>query len=209
MKISVSILSEKQDYLNCINKINTTDSDYLHLDIMDNTFTDTISFSYDQAKQIINNSDKKVEVHLMSNNLDVIIDKYIALKPYAITFHFEACNDILKYIKKIKKNGIKVGLAINPETKLSEIYQFLEDIDIVLILGVAPGSGGQVFIESVLDKIKFSKKLKNNYSYKIEIDGGMNNKTIKKVKEYADIIVSGSYITNSNNYQQRISSLRC
>ncbi|MBQ9024038.1 MAG: ribulose-phosphate 3-epimerase [Bacilli bacterium] len=205
--ISVSILNEKENYEQTINKINKTNVDYLHLDIMDKTFTINSSFSIDQAKEINKLNNKKLDIHLMSEDLDNILDEYIKLKPDIISIHFEAVDKIDKYIKKIKKNNIKVGIAINPDTLVSEIYQYLDQIDIVLVMGVKPGKSGQTYIEDTTKKLIQLKKMQPNYKYLIEVDGGINNKTINKVKDYANIIVSGSYITSSDNYQDNINIL--
>ena len=205
--ISVSILSVKNDYKKAVERINNTDCEYLHLDIMDNTFTSSSSFTYEESKEINKINNKKLDIHLMSNNIDEVLDDYIKLKPDIISFHYEAVENPEKYIKKIKKNNIMVGLAINPDTLVSEIYEYLDKIDVVLVMSVVPGKGGQKFIDSTIDKLKSLYKLKNNYNFLIEIDGGINNKVINNVKEYADIIVSGSFITNSNNYQEKINEL--
>lgn len=206
--ISVSILSEKDNYKYAIEKINKTDADYLHLDVMDNTFTSSISFLYEEAKKVSKLCNKKLDIHIMSNKLDDILDYYIKLKPSIISIHFESVDNIDKYINKIKDNNIKVGLAINPDTNVSEIYPYLDLIDIVLIMGVFPGKGGQKYIESTTKKLIKLKEIKDNYNYLIEVDGGINDKTIDIVKEYVDIVVSGSFITKSDNYQEKLDKLR-
>jgi len=205
--ISISILSKKDDYIDAVNKINNTNSDYLHIDIMDNTYTDNTSFTKNDVKNIINNCNKKIDIHLMSKDLSYMIDELIKLKPNIISFHYESTDNIDEYIKIIKDNNIKVGLAINPETSIKEIYNYLDDIDIVLVMSVNPGMGGQPYIESTTNKLIELKQLQNNYNYLIEVDGGINNKTIKEVKDYTDIVVSGSYITSSNDYQSKINEL--
>jgi len=205
--ISISILSKKDDYIDAVNKINNTNSDYLHIDIMDNTYTDNTSFTISDVKNIINNCNKKIDIHLMSKDLSYMIDELIKLKPNIISFHYESTDNIDEYIKIIKDNNIKVGLAINPETSIKEIYNYLDDIDIVLVMSVNPGMGGQPYIESTTNKLIELKQLQNNYNYLIEVDGGINNKTIKEVKDYTDIVVSGSYITSSNDYQSKINEL--
>ena len=206
--ISVSILSEKDNYKYAIEKINKTDADYLHLDVMDNSFTSSISFLYEEAKKVSKLCNKKLDIHIMSNKLDDILDYYIKLKPSIISIHFESVDNIDKYINKIKDNNIKVGLAINPDTNVSEIYPYLDLIDIVLIMGVFPGKGGQKYIESTTKKLIKLKEIKDNYNYLIEVDGGINDKTIDIVKEYVDIVVSGSFITKSDNYQEKLDKLR-
>lgn len=207
MKVAVSILSEKDNYKDSIEKINKTDADYLHLDIMDSSFTESSSFSLNESKEIKELCNKKIDVHIMSTNLRKVISEYMNITPYNITFHIEN-NDIEKYIDLIKEKNIKVGLAINPDTNLSAIYPYLDKIDRVLIMGVVPGKGGQKFMESVISKLKYLKKNKDKYNYEIEVDGGINSNTVNFVKDYADIVVSGSFITNSNNYQKSIDELK-
>lgn len=206
MKISVSILREMNDFENSINKLNETSSNYLHLDVMDGSFTQKITFSFEQSKKIKELSQKELDVHIMSTNLDSIIDKYIELSPSFITFHIEN-NNISKYIDKIKQSGIKVGLAINPDTSIDKIIPYLDNIDLVLVMSVVPGESGQKFMLEVLPKLQELYELKNKYNYVIEIDGGINDETIKYVKDFVDILVVGSYITNSSNYQDKIEML--
>ena len=205
--ISVSILSKKDDYKETIAKLNKTTSDYLHLDIMDNTFTNNISFSYLQAKEISILNNKKLDIHLMSTNLDNILNDYIKLKPNIISIHYEIKKDLNKYINTIKDNNIKVSLAISPNTKVKDIIDYLDKIDIVLVMGVEPGEGGQEYIKDTTNKLKELYSLKDKYNYLIEIDGGINDKTIIDIKKYVDIIVSGSFIVNNDNYQKQIDKL--
>lgn len=206
--ISVSILSKKDDYIDAINKLNDTNMTYLHLDIMDNTFTNNSSFSKEQAKQISTLNNKKLDIHLMSNDLDNILDYYIKLNPDIISIHYEINKDLDKYINKIKENNIKVGLAISPETKVNDIIDYLDIIDVVLVMSVIPGKGGQEFIKNTTNKLKELTKLKDKYNYLIEIDGGINDKTISDIKDYVDIIVSGSFIVNDKDYQKQIDKLK-
>ena len=203
MKVAVSILSEKDNYKESIEKINKTDTDYLHLDIMDSSFTESSSFSLNESKEIKELCNKKIDVHIMSTNLS----EYININPYNITFHIEN-NDIEKYIDLIKEKNIKVGLAINPDTDLSTIYPYLDKIDRVLVMSVVPGKGGQKFMESVIPKLKYLKENKDKYNYEIGVDGGINSDTVNFVKDYVDIVVSGSFITNSNDYQESIDELK-
>ncbi len=207
MKLSVSILSKSDDYKKTVKKLNKTTSTYLHLDIMDNTFTNTFSFDYKTAKKIAKLNKNKLDIHIMSSNLDNILDDYIKLKPEIISFQVEAVNNIEKYINKIKENNIKVGLAINPDTNVEEIKEYLDKIDVILVMSVYAGKGGQTFIKDVIPKLEELYKIKDNYNYIIEIDGGINDETIKFVKDYIYIAVSGSYIVNSDNYQDKIDKL--
>lgn len=207
MQISVSILKEKDNYKEAIEKIDNSICDFLHLDIMDFTFTNDSSFNIETLKDINSFTNKKLDVHLMSTNLDKLIDEYSSINPEFITFHVEI-GDTLKYINKIKSKGIKVGLALNPDTDIEEIYPYLELVDLILVMSVTPGMGGQKFMTSTICKMQELKEIKENYNYELEVDGGINDKTIDYVRDYADIVVSGSYITDSDNYNDVISKLK-
>ena len=202
MKVSVSILKEKNNKEEVINKLLNTSADYIHLDIMDSTFTNSSSFDLNDFKLV----NKKYDIHIMSTDLDNQINKAIKLNPEYISFHYESTKEIDKYIDLIKKHNIKVGLAISPKTKLYKIKKYLDKIDLLLILSVVPGLGGQTYIEKVTKKIIKANKIKKNYL--ISVDGGINNDTINKIKEYVDIVVAGSYITDSEDYENKIMSLK-
>ena len=202
MKVSVSILKEKNNKEEVIDKLLNTSADYIHLDIMDSTFTNSSSFDLNDFKLV----NKKYDIHIMSTDLDNQINKAIKLNPEYISFHYESTKEIDKYIDLIKKHNIKVGLAISPKTKLYKIKKYLDKIDMLLILSVVPGLGGQTYIEKVTKKIIKANKIKKNYL--ISVDGGINNDTINKIKEYVDIVVAGSYITDSEDYENRIMSLK-
>lgn len=202
MKVSVSILKEKNNKEEVINRLLNTSADYIHLDIMDGTFTENPSFDLNDFN-IVN---KKYDIHIMSTNLDEQIDKAIKLNPEYISFHYEATKDVDKYINLIKENNIKVGLAISPNTRLYKIKKYLNKIDMLLILSVIPGLGGQTYINKVTKKIIKANKLKKDFI--ISVDGGINDETIKNIKNYVDIVVSGSYITDSDDYESKIMSLK-
>ena len=216
MKVSVSILKEKDNIKDAINRLDNSIADYIHLDIMDGSFTQNKSFTSNDLLKInillsAKNdklkikTKKELDVHIMSKNLDKEINDAIKLKPSFITFHYEATKDILKYIKLIKDNNIKVGLAINPNTRIYKIKKYLKYIDLVLVMSVYPGNGGQKFINNSIKKVKKLNKKKNNYL--ISIDGGINKDTIFYVKDYVDIVVSGSYILDGKNIDNKIKSL--
>ena len=196
MKISASFLTI--DNIDNVNKLVDCDIDYLHLDIMDGIFVNN-------KNEAINITNKKpLDVHLMVNDVYKYIDIYKNLNPLFITFHYEAVTDILEVVNYIKKFNIKVGLSIKPSTKVEEIIPYLPYLDLVLVMSVEPGQGGQPFIMDTVDKIKKLKELKGNYL--IEVDGGINDNTIKLVND-ADIVVVGSYIT-SGDYEERIRNLK-
>lgn len=205
MEISLSILS-CNSIEDAINKINNTNTDYLHLDVMDGVFVPNISYNIEEIKYIINNSNKKIDAHFMVN--DPI--KYLEnIKDYNLeyfTFHVEVDN-VEEIIKKIRENNYKVGLSIKPNTDVNILKEYLDVIDLILVMSVEPGMGGQTFINSTVDRIKEIKRIIGNKNIKIAVDGGINNNTIKLIND-ADIAVVGSYITNSTNYQERINILR-
>ena len=203
MKVSISILKEKDNYIDVIKKIQDTSASYIHLDIMDGTFTENSAFKLSDFNGIY--SEKKYDVHIMSTDLDYQINEAIKLNPEYITFHCEATNSIIRYINLIKDNNIKVGLAINPDTDIDCIKDYLSNVDLVLVMSVVPGKGGQEFIPSTVDKLKELKLYKKNFL--INVDGGINDKTIDLIRDYVDIVVSGSYVTNSNDYESKILKL--
>lgn len=206
MKVSVSILKEYDRLINAVKKVNDSNADFLHIDVMDGKFVNNTKFSKEMVKDIISISKKKIDLHLMVEDLD-LIKEYALLKPDMLTFHVEVIDDF-KIIDYVKSHGIKVGLAINPETKIDKLAQYVDDIDLVLFMSVTPGEGGQEFKEEVVDKIINFKKLAPK-DLIISIDGGVNNKTVSLCK-YAgcDIVVSGSFITNSDNYTKQINELK-
>lgn len=200
MKISASFLSIEDNIKENVSKLTKTDIDYLHIDIMDGKFVKNKNSLY-KIKQVINH-DKKLDIHLMVEDVKKYIDDIKDLNPYFITFHYETEYDIMSLISYIKSLNIKVGISIKPKTDVKVLDKYLPFIDLVLVMGVNPGEGGQKFIESSINKIDYLKDKRKKYSYKYEIsvDGGINIDTIKLVD--SDIVVIGSYITNGNYMKQ-------
>lgn len=208
-KVSASILSVN-DLDDTIKELNTLDIDYIHLDIMDGKFVPNTSFTYDQIKKIIEVSEKPFDVHLMVRDVEDYIYHYAMLNTEYITFHYEVLKD-LKIIKKIKNYGIKCGISVKPSTDIELIYELLPYIDMVLIMSVEPGRGGQKFIDNSLNKIKKLKDYvkKNNLNVIISVDGGINNNTgVNCVKNGADMLVVGSALINSNDKENFIKELK-
>ena len=205
MKIGVSILNSK-DLKRDLELLNNTNCDYFHIDVMDNKFVTNKNDPYDILKYYENLYNKRLDVHLMCEKPLSYIDKYINLNTEFITFHVEIKEDIEKIIKHIKEYGIKVGIAIKPSTDIRFIEPFIDDIDLVLLMSVEPGYGGQKFLMSSEIRIKELKDLIKDKNILISVDGGIDNITKKYVKE-ADILVSGSYILKGN-YEERIESLK-
>ncbi len=203
MKISASFLSIKDNLKENINYLTKCDIDYLHLDIMDGIFVKNKTWDILEIKNLINYN-KPLDVHLMVSDVYKYIDEYQELKPEFITFHYEVDLDIMEVINYIKKYNIKVGLAIKPNTKINEIIPYLPFIDLILVMSVEPGEGGQQFIIDSINKIKELKELKGDFL--IEIDGGINIDTVSLISD-VDIAVVGSYIT-SGNYEEKIKSIK-
>ncbi len=194
------------DFLNLeseIIKLNNSNCQWIHLDVMDGHFVPNLTFGHDLIKSIKNKSNKKLDVHLMIENPTKYIEDYIKLDLELITIHFEIDEDIDGLIKLIKKNNIKVGLAIKPETKIEQIIDYLPKVDVVVVMSVHPGFGGQTYIESSTQKIKQLNQLKIMYNFLIEVDGGVNGNTFKEIKKAgADILVAGSYLFNTQMNQR-------
>ena len=210
VKISTSILSIKDNLIENIEKLNKTNTDYIHYDIMDGKFVSNTSFSFDEITNINNHVTKPLDVHLMVNDPKSYINFFKKFNPEFITIHYEIDN-LLENINLIKENNIKVGVSIKPNTNIEVLYEILNKIDLILIMSVEPGRGGQVFIDSSIDKIKALKKYINDNKLNtlIEVDGGINDITSKEcINSGVDILVSGSYITNSDNYQEQINKLK-
>lgn len=209
MKLSVSILSIKNNLKENILKLDQLSIDYLHLDIMDGKFVYNKTWSINEINELLKNTTKPYDVHLMVKDVYKYIDDYKTIKPTYLTFHYEAAKDPLEIINYIKKNKIKVGMSIKPNTSVQEIFPYLSQLDLVLVMSVEPGEGGQDFLISTVNKIRLLDEIRKNYEYHylIEVDGGINDETIQYCMS-ADIIVVGSYITSSDDYQGQIDKLK-
>jgi ribulose-phosphate 3-epimerase len=210
--INPSILNANLDDLeNEISRVAST-SDLLHLDIMDNIFVPNFTFNLERAFEIINFSKLPVDAHLMINNPDEIAPLYAENGCTSVTFHFEAVNDVDNTIKDIRSNGAKVGLAIKPATKFADIEKWIEEIDMLLIMTVEPGFGGQSFMHEQMPKVvqarTFIEKLLKNKPT-LQIDGGVSLETIAEAANAgANCFVAGSAVYNSDNPAAMVSSLR-
>lgn len=199
MKVNVSILSNTLKPLDIVKELDKTNADAIHIDIMDGKFVDNKTWTTSEIIKLTKYSNLPLDVHLMVSNPSKYIEDYAMLNTNDIIFHYEAVKDVNKVINEIKDYGLKVGIAVNPDTDVKNIYDYLSNIDIVLIMGVYPGKSGQVFINETLDKIKELKDyiVNNNLKALISVDGGINDETGKLCKEVgADILVSASYIHN-------------
>jgi ribulose-phosphate 3-epimerase len=211
MKVSASILSAK-DRIICVKKLNRTNLDYFHIDVMDGEFVNNYQMPVKEILQLAQYTKKPLDIHLMVENPLEYIEKLQNLNVEYITFHVEISQDIERLIKECKNHGYKVGLAIKPNTNINELKPYLKNIDLILVMSVEPGFGGQKFIENTIVRIENIRKMliKNKCeNILIEVDGGINNTNIKSlINAKVDIAVSGSYIVNSSNYQNQIDTLR-
>lgn len=208
MKISVSYLSSKYEKRKTLELIEATTADYIHVDLMDGGFVPKKNFTIDEVLELLNDCEKPLDIHLMVFDPILYIDELAKLNPEYITFHVEATKDVVKTIEKIKEHGIKVGLSIKPNTDLYELMPYLTLIDLVLIMSVEPGEGGQEFLLESPHRLQELLKVReeNHLSFQIEMDGGINDETILLVPEL-DIVVSGSFICRSDHYQEQIHKL--
>lgn len=209
MKVACSILSIKENKKENIMRLGKTDCDYLHLDIMDGRFVPNQTLENEEMISLVKDIRKPIDIHIMVEDIGSYIETYRILYPQNITFHLEATQTPEKWISILKQYGIGVGISIKPETPVDLLLPYLAQIDLVLVMSVEPGYGGQSFIEEVVPKIKTLKKWREEkgYSYLIEVDGGIQSETIHQVVD-ADIVVSGSFVTNASDYQFQIDLLR-
>ena len=197
MKVSVSILSSTIKAQDIVKKLDNTSCDFIHVDIMDGKFVENKTWTYSEIKKIASFSNKPLDVHLMVEKPKKYIEDYAMLNTDRIIFHYEATKDIDEMIDYVKNYGLKVGIAINPDTDEKVLYPYLKKIDEVLVMSVVPGKSGQSFIETSVNKIKNIKEeiVKQNLNTQISVDGGINNETGLLCKEAGcDILVSASYI---------------
>ena len=210
MEISLSILNIDYNHIEEEIKKYKDEIKVLHLDIMDGHFVPNISFGPAVVKSIHKENDFIYDTHLMiSDPLKYIKDFVDAGSDY-ITFHLEAVDNVIEVIDYIHNLGVKAGISIKPNTKVEELLPYLSNLDLVLIMSVEPGFGGQKFMESSIEKVSKLKQQKeeHGYSYLISIDGGMNNETIQRVASYLDWAVVGSYITSSKSPIENIKLLK-
>ena len=208
MKVSASFLSSK-NIVDDLKRLNETDVDFIHVDIMDGRFVPKKTMPFSEMRNIYKYTSKRLDVHLMVEDPEKYIPLYAELNTEYITFHVEIDKDITKCLQMIKDYSIKAGLSIKPNTKISELIPYLPYVDLILVMSVEPGMGGQSFIEDSGKRVNEIRVLLNEYNIPavINVDGGINDVTMKECLD-ADILTAGSYIINGENFQEKISSLR-
>lgn len=215
--VSVSILSvDKENATHTFYNLETARPEYFHIDVMDGKFVENnnLELMKDYATTISHISNIPLDVHLMVENVEEIMDEYMDLLPDRITFHIEAISDserIFNIIDELKSNGIKIGIAIKPNTKIEEIKPYLNYIHQILVMTVEPGKGGQKLIPETLEKIKELRSFvdDNGIDIDIEADGGINKETAEDVRNAGtDVLVSGAFIINSENQREAVEIIR-
>lgn len=216
MEVSTSLLSIKEDAVRIFYDLEVAGTNYYHIDVMDGKFVEanTADRMYEYATTLSHITNIGLDVHLMCEDIEKYVDDYIMLEPDTITFHVEVLKNkeqAMDIISDIKSNGVKVGISLNPDTKLDTIYEYLPYIHKVLIMTVVPGKGGQSLIPETLDKIKELKKYieENELETIIEADGGINKDNIEFLKNAGtEIVVAGTYIISAENMKEAISNLK-
>lgn len=194
-----------------VEMINDSDADWFHIDIMDGVFVPNISFGMPVLRDIVKHATKNIDVHLMIVDPDRYIETFAKLGANVLTVHYEACTHLHRTLQAIKAEEMQAGVALNPHTNIALLEDVINDIDLVCVMSVNPGFGGQSFIENTYDKVMALKRLiiEKGSNTLIEIDGGVTDKNARQLKDAgADVLVAGSYVFKSDNPSDTISGLK-
>lgn len=207
MKITVSYINSLYDIKKTIDLINETDADGLHVDLMDGIYAGTKNFDIDYLQEMLKDNAKRIDIHMMVDRPSKYLDKILLLYPDCVYIHPKTEPGALGILNELSSYEVKRGIAINPNEKLEEFIHYFPYVDRVLLMSVMPGKGGQKFLEETENRLKELLSYKNKNNFEIYIDGGINDKTIKKVLD-ADGAVVGSFICKSKDFEKQIEKLR-
>lgn len=209
IRITPSILNADRDNLSSeISRI-AAESDYIHLDVMDNVFVPNFTFDFAAAEAIIKSSPVPIDSHLMVANVDEIAISYAEAGSASVTFHVEAVSDIRSTARGIRRAGARASMALKPASSISDYEEYFDEMDMILIMTVEPGFGGQSFIEEMLPKIRETRKIIGNRPIWLQVDGGISLETIERAAEAgADTFVAGSAVFRAEDPSAMIRSLR-
>ncbi len=211
MKVSPSIIAASfVDIKHVVQELEQKGADFIHLDVMDGVFVNNLTFGPDIAREILSLTKLKGDTHLMIQNPEKYLDRFLDTGTEILTFHIESEGNKRSMIRKIKEKGKKAGITLNPSTPLFEIEPYLNEVDLVLIMTVHPGFYGQKFKPEMVERLKEIKRIREErgLNFLIEVDGGINRETAPKVAPYVDIVVSGSFIFKGGQIEDNIAFLK-